>query len=154
MATTKLTAVQRKACNLRRTAGWTFYVSAAVTASANMYASQHTIPGLLIGLWTPVAFFLSLELIERMPLKGSAGRLRIGSIAVLALIAGWTSYWHLVHVLREAGVVDPISLYCLPLTVDVLMMISRMAMGQKAPSPAARSRRPVVKATGRRLKAV
>lgn len=139
-ARTKLTAAQRKVRNLRRTAGSTFYVTAALTAAANMYASQHTPVGLIIGLWTPVAFFLSLEMLERLPVKGNAAKVRVVCISVLALIAGWESYWHLVEVMTAAEV-DTVGRYAMPLTVDILMVVSRMAMNQKTSAPARPSSR-------------
>jgi len=156
MTCKKLTPAARKARNLKRTAGSTFYVAATATTAANVYASQHTPIGVLVGLWTPVAFFLSLELLERMPAKGRVGWVRLGAIGFLAAIAGWVSYWHLVHVLSEAGVTDMVALYCMPLTVDVLMAISRAAMNHRTPTPVVR-RKPAAKATtapARKLKAV
>ncbi len=132
---TKLTAVQRKTRNLKRTSSATFYLSAAATAAANAYASEHTPIGITVGLWTPLAFFLSLELLERVPVKGRMGWIRMVAIGFLAAVAGWVSYWHLVEVLRDAGVTDPVALYLMPLTVDVLMAIARGAMHAKV-SPA------------------
>lgn len=130
-----MTAAQRKARNLRYTAGAAFYTAALATTAANVYASEHTPIGAVVGLWPPVAFFLSLELIERIPLKGRAAYARWGAVAVLAIIAGWTSYWHLVHVVAEAGTTDPVTLYGLPLTVDVLMGIARSVMVHKTAAP-------------------
>ena len=139
-----MTAAQRKARNLKLTSGCTFYVAAATTAAANVYASQRSVLGVCIGLWTPLAFFLSLELLERMPSKGNVGKLRVISISVLALIAGWESYWHLVHVLTQGGA-GMVGRYAMPLTVDILMVISRMAMNHKTSLPRS-SRRPAAKA--------
>lgn len=144
MTCKKLTPAARKARNLKMTAGSTFYIAGTVTAAANVYASQHTPIGVFVGLWTPVAFFLSLEMLERLPAKGRFGWVRLVAIGFLAAIAGWVSYWHLVHVLAQAGVADPVALYCMPLTVDVLMAIARAAMNHKAaPSrPASRRAKP------------
>lgn len=156
MRKTKLTAAQRKARGIKITSGSVFYVSALVTISANMYASKHTPVGLFIGLWTPVAFFMSLELIERIPGAGAIKWVRNSTIGFLAAVAGWASYWHLVKVLHEGGVTDPVSLYLMPLTVDVLMVVARMAMNAKAPSRPA-LRRPAAKreqAPQRKLKVV
>lgn len=135
---TKLTAAQRKTRSLKRTAGSVFYVSAAMTVAANIYASQHTLIGGMIGFWIPLAFFFILELLERVPSKGRTGVARKIAIIFLAGIAGWTSYWHLVEVLRDGGVHDPVTLYLAPLTVDVLMAIAREAMKAKTASPARR----------------
>lgn len=152
-----LTPAARKARTLRRTAGSTFYVAALATTAANVWASQHTPIGVAVGLWAPVAFFLSLELMERMPVKGWQGKLRSVAIGFLALVAAWTSYWHLLHVLREAGVTDPVTLYLLPLTVDVMMALARASMNHKAAAAPSRpaARRPAAKAaTVRKLKVV
>lgn len=139
---TKMTAAQRKARNLRWTASSTFYISATATAAANAYASEHTPLGIIIGLWTPCAFFLSLELLERIPVrKGFMMWVRVAAIAFLALIAGWVSYWHLVEALVSGGVTDPVAKYCMPLTVDVLMAIARVTMNQKTASPSRSARR-------------
>lgn len=154
MNKTKLTPAARKARNLKLTSSTTFYVSAAATAYANAYASQHTPTGIAVGLWTPIAFFLSLELLERVPVKGALGWVRMGFIGFLAAVAGWVSYWHLVEVLRGAGVTDPVALYLMPLTVDMLMAIARMAMNHRPATPAVR-RKPAAKAKpARRLTAV
>jgi hypothetical protein len=141
---TKLTAAQRKARNLKFTAGSTFYTTAAVTIAANMYASEHTLAGLATGFWTPVALFLALELVERVPVNGRLGVLRMVGVGVIALIAAWVSYWHLVHVFKMGGA-DAISAHSMPITVDVLMAIARGAMTHKTPSRPA-VRRPAAKA--------
>lgn len=150
---TNMTAAQRKAQTVKRTAGSAFYVAAAATVAANVYASQHTWIGAAVGLWTPVAFFVSLELLERVPAGGRAGQVRLVAIAVLSAIAGWTSYWHLVSVLDSAGVHDPVGLYGGPLTVDGLMVIARMAMHHKVPSRPA-VRRPAAKTAPVKLRSV
>jgi hypothetical protein len=133
-----LTAAQRKARNLRLTASAAFYTAAVATTAANVYASQHSPTGFLVGLWPPAAFFLSLELIERIPLKGRQAYVRWGAVALLAVIAGWTSYWHLVHVVADAGTTDPVTLYGLPFTVDVLMAVARSVMVTRVPATPAR----------------
>ncbi len=151
----KLTAAQRKARALRLTASSVFYVTASATVAANVYASEHTWIGAAVGFWPPLAFFFSLELIERIPLKGRQAYVRYVAIGLLAAVAGWTSYWHLVEVVRDAGTTDPVTLYGLPLTVDVLMGIARSAMHQKStPSRPAVRRRQVKPSSERKLKAV
>lgn len=142
---TKMTAAQRKARNLKITAGGTFYATGAATIAANMYASNHTIIGLATGFWTPVALFLSLELVDRVPVKGRLGVLRMVGVGVIALIAAWVSYWHLVHIFKMGGA-DPIGAHAMPITVDVLMAIARGAMSHKTASPARSTRRPAAKA--------
>jgi hypothetical protein len=144
-----MTAAQRKARNVKRTSASTFYACAVATLAANVYASNHTVVGVLTGLWGPLALFLSLELLERVPCKGREGMARKVGVGLLAFVAGWTSYWHLVHVFTEGGA-DTLSRYLLPLTVDVLMAISRAAMVSR---PSSTRRAPARKAASvRRLK--
>jgi hypothetical protein len=151
---TKLTPAARKARATARTAGGTFYATAVATVAANMYASEHTFVGQFTGFWTPVALFLSLEMVERVPVKGRAGTLRKVGVGVIALIAAWVSYWHLVHLFKVGGA-DVISAHAMPLTVDVLMAIARSAMVTKAPSrPAVRRPAAKAKAPERKLKVV
>lgn len=153
--TKPLTAAQRRARTTARVAGSTFYVTGAATVAANMWASEHTFVGLATGFWTPVALFLSLELVERVQVRGRAALLRKVAVGVIALIAAWVSYWHLVH-LFKAGGADPVSAHAMPLTVDLLMAIARGAMVAKAaPSRPAARRKPQAKAKPERaLKAV
>ena len=141
--TTRLTAAQRKARTIRHTAGGTFYATGTATIAANMYASEHSFIGLATGFWTPVALFLALEMVERVPCKGRLGTLRMVGVGIIALIAAWVSYWHLVHIFRLGGA-DLVSAHAMPLTVDVLMAIARSAMHAKAPSQPS-SRRPAAK---------
>jgi hypothetical protein len=109
-----------------------------------MYASAHTWVGLATGFWAPVALFLALEMVERVPAKGRAGLLRKVGVGVIALIAAWVSYWHLTHMFTLGGT-DPISAHAMPFTVDVLMALARSAMHAKAaPSQPSSRRKPQV----------
>lgn len=142
---TKLTAAQRKARNTKLTATTTFYATGAATVAANMYASEHNFLGFTTGFWTPVALFLALDMAERVPMKGRSGILRKVGVGVIALIAAWVSYWHLVHIFRSGGA-DPIAAHAMPLTVDILMVFARSAMTHKT-LPACSARRPAAKAS-------
>lgn len=140
--TAKITPAARKARNARWTSRTAFGIGVAVSLAANVMASAHTPIGIAVGLWTPVAFLLSMALLENVPAKGTAGKLRMVAIAFLALIAGWTSYWHLVEVCQLAGA-DTLTAHTLPLTVDVMMALASAGLKQaaaKAPArrPAAR----------------
>jgi hypothetical protein len=148
---TKLTAAQRRARATRVTAASTFYSTGAATIAANMYASEHTFVGLATGFWTPVALFLALELVERVPMKGRAGALRKVGVGVIALIAAWQSYWHLVD-LFAAGGADVVGAHAMPLTVDLLMVLARSAMHVKAAPSQPSSRRKPQASNVRQLK--
>jgi hypothetical protein len=134
---TKMTAAARKARTARITARSAFAIGVAVSLAANVYASKHTPIGIAVGLWTPIAFLVSMALLENVPAKGLIGKLRFTAIVFLALIAGWTSYWHLVTVC-ELGGADVLVSHALPLTVDVMMALAGPAMKAKAAVPARR----------------
>lgn len=152
---TKLTPAARKARTARLTGAAAFYSGAAASLAANLYASQHSPVGWLTGLWSPLALMLALELLERMPARGRAGLAWKAGFVFLALVAAWTSYWHLVHVFDSANL-DVVSVYSMPLTVDILMAFGRAAMLHKAPAQPS-VRRPAAKPKAkveRTLKAV
>jgi hypothetical protein len=130
-----MTPTARKARNAKLTARATFAAGVVVSLAANVYASKHTPIGIAVGLWTPVAFLAAMALMENVPVKGLAGRLRFTAIAFLAAIAGWTSYWHLVEV-AKAGGADVLTAHLLPLTVDVMMALAGTALKPKAAAPA------------------
>jgi hypothetical protein len=133
-AARKPTAAARKARTARITAQAVFGLGLVVSLAANVAASEASLPGIAAGLWSPVALLLAIVLLENGSIKGRAAK---AAVIALAAIAGWTSYWHLVEVLEMAGTHDPISLYGMPLTVDVLMALASAAM---KPKPAARRR--------------
>lgn len=101
-----------------------------MSLAANVMASAHTPLGIATGLWTPIAFLLSMALIENVKAKGKWGTARLVGIVFLALIAGWVSYGHLVDVALMGGV-DTIKAHALPLTVDVMMALAGPAMKSK-----------------------
>lgn len=150
---TKLTPAARKARTARMTSRSAFGIGVVVSLGANVMASAHTPLGIAVGLWTPIAFLVSMALMENVPVRGLAGKLRFTGILFLALIAGWTSYWHLVEVCQAAGA-DVLTSHLLPLTVDVMMVLASAGLKAKAAAPA-RRRRPAAKkeATVRKLRA-
>lgn len=136
---TKLTAAQRKARTTKYAAGAAFYAGAAASLAANVYASQHSFVGVATGVWSPMAALLALEMLERIPARGAGGVVRKIAVGLVALIAAYTSYWHLVHVFEMADA-DMITAYAGPLTVDLLMGLARVAMVHKtAPARPVRS---------------
>jgi hypothetical protein len=149
---TKLTPAARKARLARLTARLAFGAGILVSLAANVYASKHTTIGIAVGLWTPVAFLVSMALLENVPARGLAGKIRFSAILFLALIAGWTSYWHLVEVALDGGA-DVLTAHFLPLTVDVMMALAGPAMKAKAAAPARRRTR-TAKAPVRKLRSV
>lgn len=145
---TKLTSTARKARIARITSRVIFGLGVAVSLGANVIASKHTAIGIGVGIWVPVAFLLSMAALENVPAKGPAGRARFLAMIVIAGIAGWTSYWHLVEVALMGGT-DQLTAHLLPLTVDVMMALASPGMKAKAATPARRTARkaPVRKTT-------
>lgn len=140
--TAKLAPAARKARTARRTSIAVFTTGVVVSLAANVMASTHTPVGIATGLWAPIAFLLAMAMMENVPVKGRAGQIRFAAILFLALIAGWTSYWHLVEVFTAGGA-DLFTAHALPLTVDVMMALAGPGMKAKAARPA--TRRPAAK---------
>jgi hypothetical protein len=138
--TAKITPAARKARTARRTSAAVFGTGVLVSLAANVYASEHTPIGIAVGLWVPVAFLLAMAMLENVPAKGTAGKIRFSAILFLALVAGWTSYWHLVTVALDGGA-DTVTAHLLPLTVDVMMALAGPGMKAKAAAPVRRARK-------------
>jgi hypothetical protein len=147
-----MTAAQKRARTTKLVAGSTFYATGAATVAANMYASAHTPIGLATGFWTPVALFLALEMVERVQCKGRGALARKVAVGIIALVAAWVSYWHLVDIFTLGGA-DVVSAHAMPITVDLLMAVARVAMVHKpAPARPSSRRKPQAKGEVRRLK--
>lgn len=145
-----ITAAQRKARTARVTSRIVFGTGLAASLAANVIASEHTPLGVATGLWAPIVLLGAMAVMENVPAKGLAGRLRFTGIALLAGVAAWNSYWHLVEVFTEGGA-DALSAHLMPLTVDVMMALAAPGMKRAA---AVAKRRPARKAaTVRRLRA-
>lgn len=142
--TAKLSPAARKARNARRTSRVVFGMGVVVSLAANVMASEHSPIGIATGLWAPVAFLAGMAMMENVPARGTAGKLRFVAMLFLVLIAGWTSYWHLVEVFTLGGA-DPLTAHALPLTVDVMMALAGPGMKAKAAAPARRTRKPAAR---------
>lgn len=140
--TMTLTPAARKARNSAYIARSAFGAGLVLSLAANVWASAgHGAIGVVSGLWSPLALLVSLALIESVKARGIAGISRIVGVAVLAAIAAWVSYWHLVDFFLTGGITEP-GAHLMPLTVDVLMALASPSMKRKAsPAPSARRSR-------------
>jgi hypothetical protein len=138
-----MTAAARKARNAAYLSRFTFGMGVAASIAANVIASKHTPIGMAVGLWIPTAFLLSMAMLENVAVKGRAGQARRIAMGVIVLIAGWTSYWHLVEVAQMGGA-DAFTAHTLPATVDVMMALASAGMKRK-PATAPAKRRPAAK---------
>jgi hypothetical protein len=85
-----------------------------------------------IAAWPPVALLLTVELISRIPVHARwlAG-LRMVAAAVIAGIAAWVSYWHMVGVAARYGETGA-SPYLLPVSVDGLIVVASICLVELA----------------------
>ena len=124
----------------------------AASLAGNVIAADPTALGRLVAAWPPLALLVAIELVTRIPAKGGAlSALRLASAGLLAVIAAWVSYWHLVELGRSAGE-GGVAAHLLPLSVDGLVAVASICLREiseptadkPAPRPAsARPRLPV-----------
>lgn len=97
-----------------------------------------------ISAWPPLALLLTVELISRVPVHSKAlAAGRLAAAAIIAGIAAWVSYWHMVGVASRYGEVG-LSPYLLPLSVDGLIVVASICLVElggriraaEAPNPA------------------
>jgi hypothetical protein len=101
-------------------------VAASVVANV-LHAVQNPISQ-SIAAWPPLALLLTVELISRVPvLSRWLGAARIVATAIIAGIAAWVSYWHMVGVASRYGEVG-LSPYLLPLSVDGLIVVASICL--------------------------
>lgn len=91
----------------------------------------HALPNLIsqsIAAWPPLALFLTVELISRVPVNTRRlAVLRVGATALIAGIAAWVSYWHMQGVAARYGETG-VSGYLIPLTVDGLIVAASVCL--------------------------
>jgi outer membrane biosynthesis protein TonB len=100
----------------------------AASVAGNVLHAEPTLVGRAIAAWSPLALLLTVELISRVPVssKRLAG-LRMISTAVIAGIAAWVSYWHMVSVATHNGE-GHTSAHLLPLSVDGLVVVASVSL--------------------------
>ncbi|PWR14879.1 hypothetical protein DKT69_14115 [Micromonospora sicca] len=83
----------------------------------------------IIAAWPPLALLLTVELISRVPHhRRSLGAIRIVATAIIAGIATWVSYWHLVGVAVRYGETEAAAAYLLPVSVDGLVIVASVSL--------------------------
>src|SRR5690606_25443387 len=105
-------------------------VAASVTANV-LHADPNPISQ-TIAAWPPVALLLTVELISRVPVHRRAlAAVRLAATALIAGIAAWVSYWHMVGVAARYGETGA-SPYLLPLSVDGLIVVASVCLVELA----------------------
>ncbi|WP_433346022.1 DUF2637 domain-containing protein [Micromonospora sp. CA-111912] len=112
--------------------GWgvrtVFALGIAASLAGNVLHAADNVISQAISAWSPVALLLAVELISRIPARrGALSAVRLGATAVIAGIAAWVSYWHMVGVATRYGEADS-SAYLLPFSVDGLIVVASISL--------------------------
>lgn len=123
----------------RNTARATLAVGMAASLGANAYSSAHTVLGVIVAAFPPVALFVTMELMLRIPAKQSRVRRCVVRVALVSvvLVAAWVSYWHIVDLVMDAGQ-HGITPYLYPAIVDAPMVIASLMLNDVPATPARR----------------
>ncbi|WP_199513128.1 DUF2637 domain-containing protein [Nucisporomicrobium flavum] len=136
--------------------GWAvravFTLGIAASLAGNVLHAENNAISQAISAWSPLALLLAVELISRVPLRrGAQAVARLAATAVIAGIAAWVSYWHMVGVAVRYGE-SGASPYLIPFSVDGLIVIASVSLVeiggrirrlQTGPAPAAAPVQPV-----------
>jgi hypothetical protein len=112
--------------------GWgvraVFALGIAASLAGNVLHAADNVISQAIAAWSPVALLLAVELISRIPARrGWLSIARLFATAVIAGIAAWVSYWHMVGVATRYGEADS-SAYLLPFSVDGLIVVASISL--------------------------
>jgi hypothetical protein len=107
----------------------TLTLGVAASVAANVLHARPNPISQIIAAWPPLALLLTVELISRVPHhRRSLGIIRIAATTVIAAIATWVSYWHLVGVAARYGETEAGAAYLLPISVDGLVMVASVSL--------------------------
>ncbi|UQU65099.1 DUF2637 domain-containing protein [Couchioplanes caeruleus] len=112
--------------------GWAvravFTLGIAASLAGNVLHAENNAISQAISAWSPLALLLAVELISRVPLRrGAQAVARLAATAVIAGIAAWVSYWHMVGVAVRYGE-SGASPYLIPFSVDGLIVIASVSL--------------------------
>jgi hypothetical protein len=100
---------------------------AASTAANVLHAADNPISQ-AIAAWPPLALLLTVEIIARIPVhRRGLAVARLAATVIIAAIAAWVSYWHMVGVAARYGETG-LSPYLLPLSVDGLIIVASICL--------------------------
>jgi hypothetical protein len=117
----------------------------AASVAANVLHARPNPISQIIAAWPPLALLLTVELISRVPHhRWHLGAIRITAAAVIATIAGWVSYWHLVGVATRYGETHYGAAYLLPISVDGLVTVASVSLVEITARIRAATREPAI----------
>ncbi|GID25947.1 DUF2637 domain-containing protein [Paractinoplanes brasiliensis] len=106
----------------------TLLLGVAASVVANVLHALDNPISQAIAAWPPLALLLTVELISRVPVhRRYLAVLRLVATAIIAGIAAWVSYWHMVGVAARYGETGA-SPYLLPLSVDGLIVVASICL--------------------------
>ncbi|MEU5565507.1 DUF2637 domain-containing protein [Micromonospora musae] len=107
----------------------TLVLGVAASVAANVLHARPNPISQIIAAWPPLALLLTVEIISRVPHhRWYLGAIRITAAAIIALIAAWVSYWHLVGVAARYGETGYGAAYLLPISVDGLVLVASVSL--------------------------
>ena len=105
-----------------------FALGVAASVVANVLHAQPNPISRVLSSWPSIALLLTVDLVSRIPVSGSwRSIVRVGATTVVALIAAWVSYWHMVEVSIRYGETDSAP-YMLPVSVDGLIVVATVSL--------------------------
>jgi hypothetical protein len=110
----------------------TLALGVAASVAANVLHAQPHVVSQLIAAWPPLALLLTVEWVSRVPVhRRILAIARIGATAVIALIAGFVSYQHMLGVAARYGETG-LNPYLLPVSVDGLIVVASVSLVELA----------------------
>ncbi|GII23175.1 DUF2637 domain-containing protein [Planosporangium mesophilum] len=110
----------------------TLALGVAASVAANILHANHNPISQTIAAWPPLALLLTVELISRIPVhRAGLSVVRISATAIIAGIAAWVSYWHMVGVCIRYGETT-VSAHLMPLSVDGLIAVASISLVELA----------------------
>ncbi|MFF5233617.1 DUF2637 domain-containing protein [Dactylosporangium sp. NPDC000521] len=111
---------------------WTLRGALAVALIASMAANVlHAAPDPVarsIAAWSPLALYAAIEVMTRVPIRNRLlGGIRIVATVAIAIIAGITSYLHMVGVAERYGESWQV-VYLLPISVDGIVAVFTLSL--------------------------
>ncbi|MEV6370126.1 DUF2637 domain-containing protein [Micromonospora musae] len=107
----------------------TLVLGVAASVAANVLHARPNPISQIIAAWPPLALLLTVELISRVPHhRWYLGAIRITAAGIIAVIAAWVSYWHLVGVAARYGESGYGAAYLLPISVDGLVLVASVSL--------------------------
>lgn len=109
-----------------------FILGIAASIAGNVLHARSHLISQAAAAWAPLALLLSVELISRVPVhRRGLSIIRIAATGIIAGIAAWVSYWHMVGVIARYGETG-LTPYLLPISVDGLIVVASICLVELA----------------------